>query len=59
MKSISELEQIVEQKAGSSDAASSIYTTLEELERCNVSVPGAYQEILEAIVYDIFKMPKK
>lgn len=57
MREVPELEQIV--NAVSTRAADSAYTTLEEFERGNIEKDAAYQEILEMIVYDILKTPKK
>lgn len=57
MRSISELEQVVE--GVNLDAAGSAYSTLESLAGGGLSVQEAYQQILEMVVYDILKTPKK
>ncbi len=59
IRTVGELEQIVERSAGSSETAAEIYEALEELESGDAVISNTYQAILEAIVYDILKTPKK
>lgn len=57
MRDVKELESIV--KGISVKAIDSAYGTLGQLEQGELDLQSAYQEILEMVVYDILKTPKK
>lgn len=61
MKDAGTLEQDLEKATGgkSVDATTSIYQTLEDLENGEMDAQSAYLQILEAMAYDIFRVPKK